>query len=98
MTQVTLRDRDKETGLFKTETIYNLNDLGQAIVFAFQNHESRIQHNENSIQDLQEKLKRLEDNEIKRTKDFEVLINEIKRLQQENSKLKNGDVPKKFDF
>lgn len=96
--QVSLQVRDKETGCFKKETIYNLNGLGQAIVFAFQNHEARIQQNEDSIQELQEKIKRLEENEIKRTKDFEILMNEIRRLQKENSLLKNGEIPKSFDF
>lgn len=96
--QVSLQIRDKETGCFKKETIYNLNSLGQAIVFAFQNHEARIQQNEDSIQELQEKIKRLEENEIKRTKDFEILMNEVRRLQKENSLLKNGEMPESFKF
>lgn len=87
MTQVTLQSRDSETGLMNKETIYHLNELGQAIVFAITNHEERIQQNTQDIETLKSQIK-----------DNQILLAEIKRLQEENKALKGLDVPRQFEF
>ena len=50
------------------ETIYHLNELGQAIVFKLNDHETRIENNEQKISSLEK------DNEILRRE-----IDELKR-------------------
>jgi DNA-binding MarR family transcriptional regulator len=87
MTQVTLQSRDSETGLMNKETIYHLNELGQAIVFAITNHEERIQQNTQDIETLKSQIK-----------DNQILLAEIKRLQEENKALKGLDIPRQFEF
>lgn len=67
-TQVTLKTKDPETGLMNKETIYHLNELGQAIVFKLNDHETRIENNEQKISSLEK------DNEILRRE-----IDELKR-------------------
>lgn len=66
-TQVSLKTRDPGTGILNKETIYHLNDLGQAIVFAIQNHETRLNKNEDDIASLKKdnELLRRELDEIK---------------------------------
>lgn len=66
MTQVELKSKDRSSGLMNKETIYHLNELGQAIVFALQKHENQINEHEKKI-----------DNN---SKDILILKNEIKRL------------------
>lgn len=88
----------KNQVVLKKETIYNLNDLGQAIVFAFQNHENRIQRNEDSIEELRNQVQKLEERDQKRSKDVELLLSEVRRLQKENSQLKNGEIPEVFEM
>lgn len=74
MTQVSLKERDPMSGLVNKETIYHLNELGQAIVFALQNHESRIEENTKQIENTQ--------------KDVSLLMREIKSLKAELAELK----------
>lgn len=81
MTQVSIRSKDSETGLMNKETIYHLNELGQAIVFAITNHEERIQQNTSDIEDLKRQMQQ-------NTKDTQMLLAEIRRLQKENDELK----------
>lgn len=91
MSQISLQNRDPISGCLKKETIYHLNEFGQAIVFKLQDHESRIQENENSINDMMKKLE-------SQGKDIQILMNQIKMLQEENEKLKHGDMPTSFSF
>ena len=42
--------RDSETGIVINEKIFHLDELGQAIVFALQNHEDRISSNEKTLE------------------------------------------------
>lgn len=77
-TQVALKTKDPETGLMGKETIYYLNKLGQAVVFALQSHESRLNEHEAEI----ESLKR--DNAI-----FLREIDELKRQLAEQRKLQS---------
>ena len=50
---------DSLTGLKINEKVFHLNELEQAIVFALQNHEDRIEKNENTIKSLQKELQEL---------------------------------------
>lgn len=74
MTQVAVKTKDAETGLVNKETIYHLNELGQAIVFTIQNHEERLNENEKKLDDTR--------------KDVSILLNEIKGLRKELNELK----------
>ena len=67
-TQVTLATRDPETGLINKETMYHLDEIGQAIVFKLKEHDDRIVKNEEDIESLKKdnELLRRELNEIKR--------------------------------
>ena len=94
MTQVTLKSRDSETGLMNKETIYHLNELGQAIVFAITNHEERIKQNTEDISTLKQQITEIQQ---KYTKNTELLLSEIHRLQDERDealgKTKSINVP-----
>ena len=68
------------------------------LVFAFQNHENRIQRNEDSIEELRNQVQKLEERDQKRSKDVELLLSEVRRLQKENSQLKNGEIPEVFEM
>ena len=67
-TQVTLATRDPKTGLINKETMYHLDEIGQAIVFKLKEHDDRIVKNEEDIESLKKdnELLRRELNEIKR--------------------------------
>lgn len=67
-TQVSLATRDPKTGLINKETIYHLDEIGQAIVFKLKEHDDRIVKNEEDIESLKKdnELLRRELNEIKR--------------------------------
>lgn len=67
-TQVSLKTKDPETGLMNKETIYHLNELGQAIVFKLQDHETRIENAEQKVDSLEKdnELLRREIDELKR--------------------------------
>lgn len=82
MTQIALHTNDKETGIINKETIYHLNELGQAIVFAIQNHEKRIEENSKQIESTQ--------------KDVNLLLTEIKRLNKRIEMLENRSVTKEL--
>lgn len=67
-TQVSLATRDPKTGLINKETMYHLDEIGQAIVFKLKEHDDRIVKNEEDIESLKKdnELPRRELNEIKR--------------------------------
>ena len=65
---------DPETGVQLQEKIFHLDELGQAVIWALQNHEERIQNNE----------RRIDNNE----KDLRMALDEIARLKSELQKLK----------
>ena len=67
-TQVSLVTRDPKTGLINKETMYHLDEIGQAIVFKLKEHDDRIVKNEEDIESLKKdnELLRRELNEIKR--------------------------------
>lgn len=98
MTQVTLQTRDKSSGLMNKETIYHLNELGQAIVFAIQDHENRIQKNEDDISILKETVQKLIEANNQQSHDYKIALEEIKKLQEENNKLKYPDRRTSFAF
>ena len=67
-TQVSLATRDPKTGLMNKETMYHLDEIGQAIVFKLREHDDRIVKSEEDIESLKKdnELLRRELNEIKR--------------------------------
>lgn len=58
LTLVKTSNLDPNTGLNQVERIYNLEKLGQAIIWKLKEHDERISENENAIEQLQK------DNEI----------------------------------
>ena len=50
--QIVLRSKNPETGLIDKETVFHLNELGQAIVFKLKEHEDRIDKYEEEIEEL----------------------------------------------
>lgn len=50
--QIILRSKNPETGLMDKETIFHLNELGQAIVFKLKEHEERIDKHDEEIEEL----------------------------------------------
>ena len=72
--QVSLQTKDAETGLINKQTIYHLNEIGQAIVFAIQNHENRLNEQDNRIEQL-EKMVALLTRELKQ-RDIVPSVNE----------------------
>ena len=50
--QIVLRSKNPETGLMDKETIFHLNELGQAIVFKLKEHEDRIDKHDEEIEEL----------------------------------------------
>jgi predicted transcriptional regulator len=65
---------DEETGIQIQEKIFHLDELGQAVIWALTNHETRIQNNE----------QRISNNE----KDLKIALDEIARLKDEIEELK----------
>lgn len=78
-TQVTLKTRDPQTGLMNRETMYYLDEMGQAIVFKLKEHEDRLDKTEEDIESLKK------DNELLRRE-----INELRKqfTQQPNIEYK----------
>ena len=50
--QIILRSKNPETGLMDKETVFNLNELGQAIVFKLKEHQDRIDKHDEEIEEL----------------------------------------------
>lgn len=50
--QIVLKSKNPETGLIDKETIFHLNELGQAIVFKLKEHEERIDKHDEEIEEL----------------------------------------------
>lgn len=50
--QIVLKSKNPETGLMDKETIFHLNELGQAIVFKLKEHEERIDKHDEEIEEL----------------------------------------------
>lgn len=74
LTIVPTNSRDAETGLIKNEKIFNLAKLGQLVVFTLQDHEDRIQENEDKLNS--------------QAKDIEILMKRVAALEKENNALK----------
>lgn len=80
--QISLKTKDPETGLMGKETIYYLDELGQAIVFKLKDHEDRINKNEEDISSLK--------------KDNELLRRELQELRLQISAKEQPTVEYKF--
>jgi hypothetical protein len=61
------KNRDPESGTLIQEKIFHLDELGQAVIWALQNHEERITNNEQTLQMALREITRLT-NEIKELK------------------------------
>lgn len=81
---MSLQTRDTETGLINKQTIYHLNEIGQAIVFAIQNHEERINNHDDRIEQLE--------------KTVALLTKELQRRDAEELAKKQQELPKEFEF
>lgn len=69
-----LTTRNTEAGLLINEKIFHLNELGQAVVFALQNHEERIANNEKTIELMAKQIKELTDMLQLRTGDLNIHV------------------------
>lgn len=88
--QITLQTKDPVTGLINRETIYHLNKIGQAIVFALRNHEQRLTKHDNQIESLEERVQKLEEVAKSKDKDNELLLRENSKLREEIRLLKQS--------
>lgn len=82
--QVSLQTRDSETGLVNKQTIYHLNEIGQAIVFALQNHEERINDHDDRIESLE--------------KTVAMLMRELQQRDAKDLERKKQENPGEFSF
>lgn len=60
LTLIKNESKDLETGCFTDTKLFHLTELGQAVIWALQNHEERISQNTDDIQKLTEKLEKQE--------------------------------------
>lgn len=84
--QITLQTKDPITGLINKETIYHLDKVGQAVIFALRNHEQRICQ----LETLEERVQKLEEAYKSKDKDNELLIKENFKLRKELELLKKS--------
>ncbi len=56
-----INTKNTENGIRINEKIFHLDELGQTIVFALQNHEDRISENEKTIELMSRQIKELQD-------------------------------------
>lgn len=57
--QIVLRSKNPETGLIDKETIFNLNELGQAIVFKLKEHDDKLTQHDEEIEALKWEIEKL---------------------------------------
>lgn len=84
--------RDMETGCFKKVKVYNMENLGQAVIWKLKEHEERLAYNEErientdkNVQALQERIEKME----KQHDDDRKLINALlKKTEQEPQEYK----------
>lgn len=85
--QITLQTKDPITGLINKETIYHLDKIGQAIIFALRNHEERLCYVEDHQAIVDERLSRLEQLLEDKDKTIELLTRELnKKTKEQKSK------------
>lgn len=71
LTIIKNKSKDIETGCNTDTKIFNLTELGQAVIWVLKNHEDRITDNENRIAKLEEQM-------VEKDKLIEKLLQEIK--------------------
>ena len=87
--QVTLQTKDPVTGLINKETIYHLDKIGQAIVFALRIHEQRMCYMEDRQDTLEDRVTKLEKIVEDKDKTIELLTRELnKKTREEKSSKK----------
>lgn len=79
MTEITLCGHDKETGFSDRERVYHLDQFGQAVVFAINNHEERINKTEADINDLKAMIEKLTEENRKQSQDYRLALLEINK-------------------
>ena len=80
LTIIENESRDIETGC-KTETkLFNLNELGQAVIWALKNHEDRITKNTSDIEYLRKELEQLKES----NKQKDLLLSKIIKNNKNN--------------
>ena len=96
--QVTLQTKDPVTGLINKETIYHLDKIGQAIVFALRIHEQRLNYVEDRQDTLEDRLTRLEQivedqDQVIADKDktIELLTQELNKKSCKNKSIKKTE-------
>lgn len=88
--QVTLQTKDPVTGLINKETIYHLDKIGQAIVFALRKHEQHLAQHDTQIESLEERVQKLEAVAKSKDKYNELLLRENSKLREEIRLLKQS--------
>lgn len=77
--------RDLETGCKSDTKIFDLNKLGQAIIWVLKNHEDRINNHEERITELENKLKQRIIADKETNKMIEQLLRENRELKNKNT-------------
>lgn len=88
LTIINNKSRDLETGC-KTDTkLYDLNKLGQAIIWTLKDHEDRITENTENIKELAKRDKLREDEHRRLVQENKEYIKLVKALQREIEEMK----------
>lgn len=83
LTVIKNTSRNLQTGCNTDTKIFNLNELGQAIIWTLQNHEERITQNTEKVADLEKRLEALE----KQLKSKNTLIGKLLNNKKENNEI-----------
>ena len=83
LTVIKNTSRNLQTGCNTDTKIFNLNELGQAIIWTLQNHEERITQNTEKVADLEKRLEALE----KQLKSRDTLIGKLLNNKKENNEI-----------
>lgn len=75
LTIIKLNKKNEETGLKETEKIFHLDELHQSIIWALQKHEEDINELKNKTNNT--------------SKDIEMLLKNMRRIDEENERLRN---------
>lgn len=80
--------KDLETGILKKEKVFDLEKLGQSIVFILKAHHEQIKQNTADIADIKESSKAIINENISLKKDIEILKTNYNKLYEELHKVK----------
>lgn len=80
--------RDLESGCKSDTKIFDLNKLGQAIIWVLKTHEDRLNDHEDKLENINERLSRLEADKEKDNNEKKEMQKMIDMLMRENKELK----------